>query len=323
VQFLGDTADARWLLADILIEGDASEDTAIMEGGPQGPVALFPVGKNRWRVIASAPKQAGDGGAPTAEDIQQLLDVRTARDWRITEALWLSEFGVNERQVETYVHGRVLLAGDAAHVHSPAGGQGMNTGMQDAANLAWKVALVVRGAAPAALLETYQLERHPIGAAVVKYTSRMLKGAMATNALVRALRGTAMHLALSIPAVQRTLGNALADELVTYRNGPLAAKCRGSYRPGDAFPDLDVEGRPATDLLRGHEATLVRAGGSATVACFGKGGFPVATVQAPQVVAEAFGDDVLVRPDGVIAAIGAVAIDAWLTHLGAGSPHEK
>ena len=77
------------------------------------------------------------------------------------------------------MHGRVLLAGDAAHVHSPAGGQGMNTGMQDAANLAWKVALVQRGAADPSLLETYQSERHPVGAAVVKQSGAMLKVAMA------------------------------------------------------------------------------------------------------------------------------------------------
>lgn len=320
LEFKGETADARWLLADVRIEGESPEDAAIMEGGPEGPVALFPVGDHRWRIIASASDGAGDGD-PTLEDMQRLLDERTARQWRITETLWLSDFGVNERQVDKYVHGRVLLAGDAAHVHSPAGGQGMNTGMQDAANLAWKIALVERGGANAQLLETYQLERHPIGAAVVKYTSRMLKGAMATNSIVRALRGTVMHLALAVPAVQRKLGSALADDLVTYRGGPLADKGKGDYRPGDGFPDVDMDGRPATDLLRGNEATLVQAGGDAAIECFGVGGFQVATIDAPPVVAEAFGDDVLVRPDGVIAAIGASAIEAWLGRLTKGCPH--
>jgi 2-polyprenyl-6-methoxyphenol hydroxylase-like FAD-dependent oxidoreductase len=316
LEFPGETVDQRWLLADVLIDGDAPSGAAIMEGGAQGPVAIFPVGDDRWRIIAAAgPHEHGKTyDDPTVDDIQRVLSERSSLGWTVREALWLGQFGVNERQIDRYVHGRVLLAGDAAHVHSPAGGQGMNTGMQDAANLAWKVSLVECGGAGPGLVETYQAERHPIGAAVVKYTGRMLKAAMLKSPVLRAVRGMGMHLALSVPAVQRKLASAMAEEHVHYRGGPLAATGRGTHRPGDAFPDAELDGQLATNLLRGHEAVLVSAApGEAPL--FGSGGFAMSRVGSPKVV-ELFGGDVLVRPDGVIAAIGD-DIGPWLERLAA------
>ena len=314
LEFPGETVDQRWLLADVLIDGDAPSGAAIMEGGAEGPVAIFPVGEDRWRIIAAAgPHVQGETyDDPTADDIQRVLSERSSLGWTVRQALWLGQFGVNERQVDRYVHGRVLLAGDAAHVHSPAGGQGMNTGMQDAANLAWKVSLVQCGGAGPGLIETYQAERHPIGAAVVKYTGRLLKAAMLKSRVLRAVRGMGMHLALSVPAVQRKLASAMSEDLVQYRGGPLAANGQGSHRSGDAFPDVDIDGHLATDVLRGHQAVLVSATpGKAPL--FGQGGFPISCVVSPTLV-EHCGGAVLVRPDGVIAAIG-TDIEPWLKRL--------
>jgi len=314
LSFSGETVDQRWLLADVLIDGDAPVGAAIMEGGPEGPVAIFPVGKDRWRVIAAAgPREEGvTYDDPTIDDMQRVLTERSSLGWTVREAIWLGQFGVNERQVERYVHGRVLLAGDAAHVHSPAGGQGMNTGMQDAANLAWKVALVECGSACVGLVETYQDERHPIGAAVVKYTGRLLHAAMVKSPVLRAVRGMGMHLALSVPAVQQKLASAMAEDVVSYRGGPLAPKAQGEHRPGDAFPDLPLDGGLATDLLRGHQAVLLCADSHGPTA-FGAGGFEITRVAAPLLV-EQFGGPVLVRPDSVIAAIGG-DVEPWLAGL--------
>ena len=106
---------------------------------------------------------------PTLEEVQALADGRTAGGFRVTDPDWLSTFRVQERKVSEYRHGRAFLAGDAAHIHSPAGGQGMNTGMQDAINLAWKLALVYHGTcAPEPLLGSYSAERSAVGEQVVK-----------------------------------------------------------------------------------------------------------------------------------------------------------
>ncbi len=319
LEFPGETVDQCWLLADVLVDGDAPEGAAIIESGPEGPVAIFPVAKNRWRVIAAIESQEENStpADPTLTDVQHVLSTRTSLDWQAREALWLTNFAVNERQIAEYVHGRVILAGDAAHVHSPAGGQGMNTGMQDAANLAWKVAIVMHNAASPSLLSTYQAERHPVGAAVVKDTGRMLKMAMITNPVLRAIRGTGIHLAMSIPALQRAVGSMITEEIVNYRKGPLAVKGHGTHRSGDAFPDMPLEDGLATDLLRGHEAVLFSDAGDGPTT-LGSGGLPITLVRAPEITS-ACGGDVLVRPDGVIAAIGE-DIGPWIDRLCQGTP---
>jgi 2-polyprenyl-6-methoxyphenol hydroxylase-like FAD-dependent oxidoreductase len=315
LDFHGNTVNRRWILADMVVEGDAPEGSAIMESGSNGFLALFPISANRWRVIADCgPHESGvEYADPTIEDIQSVLTERSSMQWIVRDTKWTGQFSVNERQVENYVHGRVLLAGDAAHVHSPAGGQGMNTGMQDAANLAWKVSLVERGAASMNLLQTYQGERHPIGAMVLKFTARMLKAAMIENPVLRTVQGIGMHLALSVPVVQRHMASFLSEDNITYRGGPLAPKSSGEFRPGDAFPDLDIDGNSATNLLRGNEATLLSSSSGVPIE-FGKGGFPVTEVTS-QVITKQLGGDVLVRPDGVVAAIGSDNIQQWLHDL--------
>ena len=112
--------------------------------------------------------------------------------------------------VERYVHGRVVLAGDAAHVHSPAGGQGMNTGIQDAANLAWKVALVERGAAGDALVATYDAERHPVGAMVLRASGLMLRGTMVTG-LARSVREREVEAHVQLPGAVHQLDVGVPD----------------------------------------------------------------------------------------------------------------
>lgn len=142
----------------------------------------------------------------------------------------------------------------------------MNTGMQDAANLAWKLALVWKGASDASLLETYQEERHPVGEAVLRASGRMLRAASSTNVFVRHLRDLVLHVGLEIPAVRKHLRDFLTEETIHYRksrlNGP---GIRGaSVQPGDAFPDVAIgdgsEATPATNLLRDAEAAVLVLG---------------------------------------------------------------
>jgi 2-polyprenyl-6-methoxyphenol hydroxylase-like FAD-dependent oxidoreductase len=120
--------------------------------------------------------------------LQALVDAFTDGGLRLHDPVWLTYFGLQHRHAARYRTGRVFLAGDAAHVHSPAGAQGMNTGIQDAWNLGWKLALVSRGVADEALLDTYDAERRPVGRFVVRFTDRAFTVATSTNPLVRALR---------------------------------------------------------------------------------------------------------------------------------------
>ena len=137
----------------------------------EGVLALFPITEDRYRVIADTGNATSDArrSDPTLEEIQAVLDRRGPGGIKATAPIWLAAFRINERKVADYRDGRVFLAGDAAHIHSPAGGQGMNTGMQDACNLAWKLALVCHGGcAEAPLLDSYSLERSAVGDEVLK-----------------------------------------------------------------------------------------------------------------------------------------------------------
>ena len=316
LEFPGQTVAQRWMLADFEIApGPTPDEHRIQIRVNKGIAALFPMGSGRWRLIADLGDGAREGEASTftPAQVQAVLDSRTDLGWKITTSHWTSDFGVNERQVARYVHGRVVLAGDAAHVHSPAGGQGMNTGMQDAANLAWKIALVQRGAAPESLLATYQDERHPVGAAVVRQSGLMLKAAMATGA-TRLARDHVAPIALSMPVLRRNVIAFLTEEAVSYGNGPLADGTghRHGARSGAVWP-----------LSPGAEAELVLLGGAAKDAApatfGGPGGFPLTVTRAvvDDRIAEALGSDsgaVLVRPDGAVASVAddAETATAWM-----------
>jgi hypothetical protein len=129
----------------------------------------------------------------------------------------MSRFHSDERQVPRYRVGRVFLAGDAAHIHSPAGGQGMNTGLQDAGNLGWKLAAAIRGWAPGRLLETYQAERHPVGRAVVRGSGAMLRIVLGLSVPARAARRLLTTVVGPLGLVPPQLANAVSGIGVRYR----------------------------------------------------------------------------------------------------------
>lgn len=129
--------------------------------------------------VMVTPPQAADTGEPTLRELREALVAVFGTDYGVHRPAWITRFSDMTRQAATYRAGRVLLAGDAAHIHSPVGGQGLNTGVQDAVNLGWKLAQVVQGTSPDRLLDTYHDERHPVGA-------RVLRGTMAQTVLQRA-----------------------------------------------------------------------------------------------------------------------------------------
>lgn len=201
-------------------------------------------------------------------------------DFGVIDIGWKSRFHCDERQVEQYRHGRVFLAGDAAHVHSPMGGQGMNTGIQDAANLAWKLDAVL-GGADDGLLDTYHEERHPIGRRVLFQSGLIARGATLHPRPARWLRNLLVPTALRIPAVRDVVAGSLAGTTLRYGRRGLVGT-RATQIP----------------LVEGRVSTLLRAGGFVLVR---EHGAPPADAPGMQQAERADpGPAVLVRPDGYV-----------------------
>jgi 2-polyprenyl-6-methoxyphenol hydroxylase-like FAD-dependent oxidoreductase len=184
-------------------------DEVMLFVSPDGLVVVAPLPGGRHRIVATvddAPEHPGLG------DVQHLLDTRgpVAASARVHEIVWSSRFRVHHRLADRYRAGRILLAGDAAHVHSPAGGQGMNTGIQDGVALGHALAAVLRGRADETRLDEYERCRRPIAHRVVAFTDRMTKMATLRTSRGRALRNAAISAVGRIPAFNRWLASELA-----------------------------------------------------------------------------------------------------------------
>ncbi|MFD5176234.1 FAD-dependent monooxygenase [Nocardia sp. NPDC058379] len=211
IGFTGDTYPASFVLADVRMSWPTPRSEVSLHLSPEGVTVVAPLpdpAEERYRVVATVDEAPEH---PTRDDIQTLLDARgPAGEVRVDEVLWSSRFRVHHRVADHYRAGRILLAGDAAHVHSPAGGQGMNTGIQDAALLARLLAKVVAGE-PDALLDEYETVRRPIALDVVAFTDRMTRMATLQSSPARTARNSALRLLTGIPAVRGKLAYQLAE----------------------------------------------------------------------------------------------------------------
>ena len=237
MEFEGDTSLTHWVLADLhLAGGPAAPDEIEIYWNEAGLLLLFPIAPGRYRVIADAgeAKEGERPGEPTLEEVQSLIDQRGPGGIKASAPVWLSSFTINERKVTDYRAGRVFLAGDAAHIHSPAGGQGMNTGMQDAINLAWKLALVCRGLAnPELLLMSYSNERSEVGRQVLVGAGRLTTIAMMRGGLAQGIRNHLASLLFGLSPVRRAMSNAIAELSIGYPDSPLT-RAEGHSRSAPA-----------------------------------------------------------------------------------------
>jgi 2-polyprenyl-6-methoxyphenol hydroxylase-like FAD-dependent oxidoreductase len=240
MEFHSETSLINWILADIHLEKIPRAPEINVVWHSDGILVTFPIAEDRYRIVADAgvaPENSDRPTEPTLEDVQAVLDKRFPGGVRATNPIWLSSFRINERKVADYQAGRVFLAGDAAHVHSPAGGQGMNTGMQDACNLAWKLALVVHGIGSESLLDSYSEERSPIADQVLKVTGRVTSMATLTGKVMQSLRNHAAALVLGLPLVRKFAADAASEISIGYPHSPLSAP--GGHRdpsPGHRAP---------------------------------------------------------------------------------------
>ena len=256
IPFRGKTYELAFFMADVHLEGTLSHDENHVWLHKDGSLAALPLpAPSTWRFFVEVTGQADRlQHGITVDQIRQLMSIRAPHtDARIIgEPLWLSEFRINCRMVDRLHEGRVFLAGDAAHIHSPTGGQGITTGMQDAANLAWKLARVCDGA-PRALLDTYDEERLPHAEEVLRETDRTTTILFAPNRGLRLVRDLVVLPILRNEWVQRRMFGRFSQLHVHYRHSSLSQDDRSWWRrrrinAGDRAPDVAFIHRPSGSL---------------------------------------------------------------------------
>ena len=245
--FQGAQYEEEFLLADVRVESDLPTDEAHLFFSKEGVFAYFPFKGGRGRLIADQrPGTQHAGAEPAAEEIEEIARRRCFQPMKISDCVWKAWFRISHRMVQRYGAGRVYLAGDAAHIHSPAGGQGMNTGIQDAFNLAWKVALVCRGIATPRLMDSYEAERMPVARSVVNLTDRMTRAATAQSPTAQHLRNMLVPLLTGIPFVKEAMAERLSEVAVDYRGSAWVENHGlGPVHAGDRAPDAVLYDRAA------------------------------------------------------------------------------
>jgi 2-polyprenyl-6-methoxyphenol hydroxylase-like FAD-dependent oxidoreductase len=302
--FAGRSLTRNYVLGDLQMAGDIPEDQLSIFLARNGFLAVFPIGDGRFRFMATDPDGiTGDAGDPTLEDVQRLYD-RTARlPAQLYNLNWSSRFRINSRHMTMLRDRRVFFGGDAAHVHSPAGGQGMNAGIQDMINLSWKLALVLDGRARQQLLDTYQSDRLPVIRQLVRMTERATRAFNSTNPLVHEAIIRLAPLVLARSRVQDKAAARLGQLAAGYRDCPIAKGGGriGSLRAGDRVPDLSIGSGRLYDLLDLSTLTLFVTGD-----CVPEAYWPWRdTLALRQVSIDAMPSGwLLVRPDGYVAAAG-------------------
>jgi 2-polyprenyl-6-methoxyphenol hydroxylase-like FAD-dependent oxidoreductase len=244
VPFAGETLNSDWMLADVHMKGYPYPDTeASVYWHKDGAFVIFPIVPGRYRVLADLPLTSGAvPPAPTLEQAQAIIDRRGPGGMTAFDPIWLAGFRINGRKVADYRSGRVFLLGDAAHVHSPAGGQGMNTGMQDAFNLSWKLALVIRNICSDNLLDSYSPERSAVGDEVLKQAARLTTIGTLKNSTLQGFRNLVSQFMLGFPAVQQEFADSMTEVNIGYPHSPLNAHSgsgHGGPKPGERAPILD------------------------------------------------------------------------------------
>ena len=269
VPFAGDDYGQDWLMSEVNIDPPIERDRFHVFSYTDTPLVAFPLPAERWRLfLPQVPNRAGQRQAPDMDEIERLATTRGPAGLKLTDPTLLAAFRCYRRSTNIMRNGRVLVAGDAAHIHSPAGGQGMNTGLHDAFNLGWKLALVADGQSSPGLLDTYQDERLPIAASVLAFTHDLVRIFTISSPRKRWLRDHLLPIAMAVPAAERRYTRRLSQISHTYRSGPRkppTAKVRprsGLIAPGDRLPSvpgLERNGEPVCtlDLINSTAHTLL------------------------------------------------------------------
>lgn len=250
--FPGASVIKSLILADVRL-AERPDSVLTVNGAGDAFAMIASFGDGWYRVMGwNRENEVPDDAPLELDEVKEITRRALGTDYGMHDARWLSRFHSDERQVPRYRVGRVLLAGDAAHIHSPAGGQGMNTGLQDAANLGWKLAAVVQGRASDGFLDTYEAERYPVGKAVLRSSGGLVRLARAHNPALRAVRALVSAFANAVRPVRTKALAQISGIGYTY------PAPRGAHRlVGTRVPDAALESGRLYEALRGGRFVLV------------------------------------------------------------------
>lgn len=337
LEFQGSTVERMFFVADVKVDWQFSHDALHACLSKDSLLAFFPLkGDQRYRIVGSFPEEfAKHEGEVLYEEIEQQIKKDAQLDLDIYEVAWFSTYRVHTRHVNKFSEGRCFLAGDSAHIHTPAGGQGMNTGIQDGYNLAWKMALVLRAQAQEKLLESYNEERLENAKNLTQTTDRVFQFLASSEWFLAFLRTNVLpsiaKYVLSLDSVRSFFFPLISQIGINYRHSSLSQHAGDenfAVNAGDRMPYFLVDGASVYDKLHAakahfvvfstgqHDYQSLAAEFQSRYAAF----VDLHEIPLQPNVAEAFGTDrsfcVLLRPDNYIGFLSTdvslSAIDSYL-----------
>ncbi|WP_405982801.1 FAD-dependent monooxygenase [Streptomyces sp. NBC_00158] len=319
--FPGRAATVRMATADLVLTGDVDHSTAghissRIHTSPEGHFAMItPLANGLHKLIFSGPRTLlAERDAPvTPDEVREVLHATHGGKLDVAEIRYASRFSDASRQLDHYRHGRVFFAGDSAHIHSPAGGQGLNLGVQDAFNLGWKLTAVLRGEVGEELLDTYQTERHPVAARVLALTRAQgaVMGPQQDGGLAE-LRDVLTDL-LRLPDANRYMAGVMAGLDLCLPSPDAAAHPLLGLRMPDVELDLGDGGRVRfSDLTRTGRGILLDLA-DAPLAAAAPWSDRITHVRARAESGAAEAEAILVRPDGYVCWAGGAGLTETLT----------
>jgi 2-polyprenyl-6-methoxyphenol hydroxylase-like FAD-dependent oxidoreductase len=263
IDFGGSTFERIFYVADVELDWAYEHDALHANLGKNTLTAFFPMsGEKQWRVVGTFPEgHKADEGEVLFDEIEKQVYADTDLKFDITKVNWFSTYKVHSRHVSKFSDGRCFLAGDSAHIHTPAGAQGMNTGIQDGYNLAWKLALALKNDADAKLLDTYNEERLPNAHRLLQTTDRFFALAASEEPVTAFFRQHIFpyiaNFALNIDAVKRIVFPLVSQIGINYRQSSLSVGDEFKVKAGDRMPYFAADGASIYDRLREPKFHLV------------------------------------------------------------------
>jgi 2-polyprenyl-6-methoxyphenol hydroxylase-like FAD-dependent oxidoreductase len=263
LKFEGSAYPQDFLLADLHLDWSlrAEGDNRLIMFFGQGMLVVFPLQDGLFRLVVSTTGRkltAGEDAEPTLEDFRRVWSEMAPGEAVLRDPVWITRFRLHHRGVDSYRKGRLFVAGDAAHIHSPAGGQGMNTGMQDAVNLGWKLASVLRGERDEKLLDSYDIERRRVGEHLLKGTDRAFQFGSSGNPVFIFLRNFLVPWVLPWAFGDRgrraRMFRFMSELGIRYRHSPVvgtASNYNGPLRGGDRAPDATLKDSDGSTSMLG------------------------------------------------------------------------